>query len=588
MKKDFFRGIICGLLIICLALTAGCSETPADPTPTPADVIETTWSIASGNSAVAIEIEDNKLYIDSLTDENGKNAIERTRIILPEIASLLIPSGYDISANEKIPEGTKLKEEYRGPKWVFTKVRSYTCVDENGNPAGTGKDFVFEDKELRLYCTVSVMGNNDSSFNFYIEITNDNNFDVNLRMDSVLVLDVPYADGKTDITTATLVESLDYSEGNTPVYFRRSTYFHEYTLNTLSMGSVSFKTEDVEAELISPFLYAASDNGTGAYITCFGHEAVNFEATTYATGTEIFTNGNLEGGEYGAYFKAGKKCISTTTVITFGAAETMEKALGIMKNSPQGRIDMEHADNTALVLNENFDGTELDDTLWNHCEEYDRQGGSRWRDERAYVDGTGRLVIEAVWDDEAGLIETGAIFTNGKKMFTKGYFEASIRLPLTKIAECSEWGAFWLLGPDVMTPGSTSKTGTEIDIVESFWAVYDEVHHGTVPNYVDGDIVEEMYGETVYGEPLSSAEVYDGEYHTFALEWNDDMYYFYVDNILKWETNKGEICEVPLYMILSVEAGPTPEVVFKSFTSDETSMYVDYVRIFENNPYIER
>ena len=48
-------------------------------------------------------------------------------------------------------------------------------------------------------------------------------------------------------------------------------------------------------------------------------------------------------------------------------------------------------------------------------------------------------------------------------------------------------------------------------------------------------------------------DLYDGEYHTYALWWSPDKYVFYVDGKSVWTTDYAGVSKVPEFMRLTVE-----------------------------------
>ena len=221
-----------------------------------------------------------------------------------------------------------------------------------------------------------------------------------------------------------------------------------------------------------------------------------------------------------------------------------------------------------LIFSDNFNGNSLDTTKWDYCPNWDRQDRSTWSDDMVSVSG-GYLRIKFRRDAELGAaksdepeiaanwIRSGGIRTRkkaGAMLFENsfGYYEASIKFP--KIS--GTWGAFWLMSPTVdidLTNGG--EEGTEIDIVETIhnedgkfnaalhWNGYGEHHQsvGSDDNYKSIPV-----------------NIYDGEFHTFALHWTPSEYIFYVDGHVLWRVNGGSnfknsgINQNPNYIKLTV------------------------------------
>ena len=223
-----------------------------------------------------------------------------------------------------------------------------------------------------------------------------------------------------------------------------------------------------------------------------------------------------------------------------------------------------------LLFEDNFDGSVIDAAKWQKCPEEERQGASEWKDENSYVE-NGNLVLKiAPHDTKENYVYTGAIRTKGLFERTYGYFEARIRFPV-----CSgTWGAFWLMYSSG-TVNNSGKDGTEIDIIES---INNEEGKANSALHWDG------YGEGHKSEAMTypGIGIYNGDFHTFALEWTKDVYVFYIDNAEKWRTSAGGVCEVPLYIKLTAEAAPWAGTVNMSELPEY--VLVDYVKIYSSRP----
>jgi len=252
-----------------------------------------------------------------------------------------------------------------------------------------------------------------------------------------------------------------------------------------------------------------------------------------------------------------------------------------------------------LIFSEDFNGTSLDSTKWEVCPNLDRQGRSTWMDDMVSVSG-GYLHLKFKRDAALGetkstnpkiannWIRAGGIRTRSKDwsriLFQNsfGYYEARIKFP--KIS--GTWGAFWLMSPTIDRDlTNEGEEGTEIDIVETInnpkggynaalhWNGYGE-HH----KFVDS-------GNKYRSAPVN---IYDGEFHTFALHWSSSEYIFYVDDHEFWRVDGGKsfkncgINKNPNYIKLTVESAPWAGDIPEDFT--EAEMIVDYVRIYKEPP----
>ena len=231
-----------------------------------------------------------------------------------------------------------------------------------------------------------------------------------------------------------------------------------------------------------------------------------------------------------------------------------------------------------LLFEDNFDGDTLDDDKWERCPEWERQGGlDVWDNEMSFLDGEGHLVLRAEWDADAARVKSGAVRTNGCFSSGYGYYEASIKFPYAP----GTWGAFWMMCGNVSGVDGSAADGVEIDIIESIgndWGACNSALHW------DG------YGDDhkqVSSGELYNHGIYDGEFHTFALERTADGYIFYIDGKETWRAAPDMCapCPVDGYLKLTVEAadwaGAGKDASINALPAD---MVVDYVRVYKEKP----
>lgn len=231
-----------------------------------------------------------------------------------------------------------------------------------------------------------------------------------------------------------------------------------------------------------------------------------------------------------------------------------------------------------LLFEDTFEGKELDSRKWIRSREQWRHGRlNRWDDRMSYLDGEGHLVIRARWDSEQGIVRSGAVETRGKFQAGYGYYEASIAFPTAP----GTWGAFWMMCGNVLEGGR----GVEIDVVETINNEQDEC---SCAMHWDG------YGE--HHKMLNSGGkhglgIYDGGFHTFALDRTPDGYTYYIDGREIWHVTPDLFPARPTkgYLWLSIEAADwagagTPECI----RSLPAEMLVDYVRVYKRKPCIQK
>lgn len=189
------------------------------------------------------------------------------------------------------------------------------------------------------------------------------------------------------------------------------------------------------------------------------------------------------------------------------------------------------------------------------------------------LDGDGKLVITAKSESYAGAGFTSARIKT-KDLFAQAYgrFEARIKTPTGP----GIWPAFWMLGSNIdATPWPQCG---EIDIMEQRGQSSDVTHgslHG--PGYSGGAAITKPYA-------LTSGR-FDTDYHIYAIEWGEGYIDYFVDNYLYQritpENVTGEwVCNHPFFIILNVAVGGNFVGFPTSGTSFPQSMYVDYVRVY--------
>jgi beta-glucanase (GH16 family) len=268
-----------------------------------------------------------------------------------------------------------------------------------------------------------------------------------------------------------------------------------------------------------------------------------------------------------------------------------------------------------IIFEDEFNGTLLDAAKWEPSPEWDTgsgQGRSSWRSDLVSVSG-GYLHIKFIRDSRLGRsktrdrsradnwIRSGAIASRKQDWphgtlheNSYGYYEARIKFPVVR----GTWGAFWLMSPTqdlfwytdskefniAESIHAEGMDGTEIDIVESI---------GNHENKYSAALHWNGYGtwqkSVASGDVTPPVNIYDNEFHIFALDWSPSEYVFYVDGREFWRVDGGDrfnnsgINQNPNYICLSVEGAVWAGLLPPNFSEDE--MLVDYVRIY-NQPQI--
>lgn len=226
-------------------------------------------------------------------------------------------------------------------------------------------------------------------------------------------------------------------------------------------------------------------------------------------------------------------------------------------------------------------GSAVDSSKWNLVNKGDGFGNNElefYRDgtNNAAMDGNGNLVITAKEESYGGRNYTSAkLESSGKFEQTYGRFEARIKIPRGQ----GLWPAFWMLGNNIGSVGW--PTCGEIDIMENVGKEPSIVHgslHG--PGYSGGNPLGGSY-------TLPNGGVFADDFHEFAVEWEENVVRFYVDDNL-YETRTPAdvpsggtwVYDHPFYIILNVAVGGNWPGSPDGTTQFPQTMLVDYVRVY--------
>lgn len=251
-----------------------------------------------------------------------------------------------------------------------------------------------------------------------------------------------------------------------------------------------------------------------------------------------------------------------------------------------------------LIWSDEFDGTGLDRTKWDYRLSMMGQRWPAWTDKGISFDGKSNVVFTLI--EENGLpvssqLQTGYNFMDEPVTKTQcfgqelqwnigklheslflnayGYYECRCRLQ----QKPGWWSAFWIQSPVIGASLDSRKTGTEIDVMESF---------------EPGRIIHHSLHTGGYGLDRDSAAVGSGRaldreiFHRFGVLWDSDGYVFYVDG-----EETGRSCRNPSdceeFILISTEvkgyrdADRRPDK--DAFDSIGDTFVVDYVRVFAGN-----
>ena len=230
-----------------------------------------------------------------------------------------------------------------------------------------------------------------------------------------------------------------------------------------------------------------------------------------------------------------------------------------------------------LVWEEKFEGTELNEKVWNFelgdgCPDLCGWGNNerQFYTKKNHKIENGNLIIKAIKVDS--IYTSTRITTRSKKEFQYGYIEARAILPIGK----GIWPAFWMLGSNISEVGW--PLCGEIDILE---------YVGKEPNMVFNSLhTKESHGNTLNTKKTKIENIEDG-FHVYAVDWTSEKMDFYVDGNLLYtfnpikHTTETWPFDQPFYFILNTAIGGNfggPEVDDTIFPQE---FIIDYIRVYQ-------
>lgn len=239
-----------------------------------------------------------------------------------------------------------------------------------------------------------------------------------------------------------------------------------------------------------------------------------------------------------------------------------------------------------LVWSDEFDAEELDQEKWSYQHGTgEEQGLTGWGNNELqyYTDDEenvfledGRLHIVAHQENYEGMEYTsGRILTREKGDWKFGKIEVRAKLPQGQ----GIWPAIWML-PTENVYGGWPKSG-EIDIMEMVGhepeTIHGTVHYG--PDWPDNEYT---------GTPFSLDDgTFADEFHTFAIEWEEDQIKWFVDGNEFYSVTPDtlEPRQYPFneefHLILNLAVGGNWPGNPDKTTEFPQSMVVDYVRVYQ-------
>ena len=238
------------------------------------------------------------------------------------------------------------------------------------------------------------------------------------------------------------------------------------------------------------------------------------------------------------------------------------------------------------TFNEDFEGDELDSTIWNPHFWFEEVINN---EEQAYVaeniivkDGICKILVEKKQAKYAGKTlnyASGMMTSYGKFLQTYGYFEARVKMPEAK----GLWPGFWMWpdrGKDAGNDrfavfGPESAPGVEIDIME-YLTEWDEVYHTAIHWCYEKD------KDCGWGQGEIPAPGIKTNFHTFGVNWSTNGYDFYYDGKKTTSfTDLSRISKVPSFILFGCAVGGNwPSAPIEDSKLPD-ALEVDYIRAWQ-------
>lgn len=209
---------------------------------------------------------------------------------------------------------------------------------------------------------------------------------------------------------------------------------------------------------------------------------------------------------------------------------------------------------------------------------FDTGGGGWGNNEKQYYQAAnatvvnGNLLITAKKERVGANAYTSArLKTQGLKEFQYGKIEARIKMPLGQ----GLWPAFWMLGANSSTV--TWPACGEIDVVEHINT--ENLVYGTT--HWDSNGQHAQYGGNVATTPA--------DYHVYAITWDASYIRWFLDGVQYHEiliannTGSTEEFHRPFYLLLNLAVGGNWPGQTVDGTKLPATMYVDYVRVYQQS-----
>ncbi|NER15335.1 family 16 glycosylhydrolase [Leptobacterium flavescens] len=230
-----------------------------------------------------------------------------------------------------------------------------------------------------------------------------------------------------------------------------------------------------------------------------------------------------------------------------------------------------------LVWEEDFNGTELDESVWNYELGDGCPGLCGWGNNESQIYTKknhrlhqGKLIITG--RKEGSIYTSTRITTKAKKEFKYGKIEVRAQLPVGK----GLWPAFWMLGSNI-DEVKWPNCG-EIDILE---------YVGKEPGMIFTSLhTKASHGNTLNTRKMRIKGIEEG-FHTYTAQWTKDSISFYIDNELVYtfrpeqKTKETWPFDQPFYLIVNMAIGGNfggPEIDDSALPQN---FIIDYIKVYQ-------
>jgi beta-glucanase (GH16 family) len=226
-----------------------------------------------------------------------------------------------------------------------------------------------------------------------------------------------------------------------------------------------------------------------------------------------------------------------------------------------------------LLWSDEFSGDALNTSNWSYQFGNGGWGNNEWQYYTNAAENIevsdGQLKITARHEGTGATEYTSArIITKGLFDFEYGKIEARMKLPLGQ----GLWPAFWMLGANI-DEVSWPECG-EIDIMEHVSNEY--MTHGAVH--------WENNGHTYTGGGVNTDPT---QYHVYGVIWEENLIRWYIDGVqfyqftIQASNNSDDAFRHPMFLLLNMAIGGNWPGYPDASTPFPSSMFVDYVRVYQ-------